>query len=75
MCTLQASAFYGAALKIRPIIDGTITIDSSIAAGKSRARFVLSRAVVVDADLIIIMTARPVPNSEEGAGWLRGVCH
>ena len=31
----------------------------------------LSSAVVRDADLVIIMTARPVPNSEEGLGCAR----
>lgn len=54
----QANAFFNRALKIRPILDGTITVDPAI----TNNYFTLNNTVFRGTDLVIIMTARPSPN-------------
>jgi hypothetical protein len=55
--TTRATNFFNSALSVRPILDTAITLDSSIS-----NRFTINTTVVNDADLVIIMTARPSPN-------------
>lgn len=56
--TNHANTFFSEALKVRPILDGTITIDPVI----TNNYFTLNGTVIQNADLVIIMTARPSPN-------------
>lgn len=60
----QATSFFSNALKVRPVLDGFINVDPAIASGAVSGPFVLNTTAIGDADLVIIMTARPSPNSE-----------
>jgi hypothetical protein len=55
--TQRAADFFAKTLKVRPILDSNITIDSSVL-----NRFTMTTTTVNNADLVIIMTARPSPN-------------
>lgn len=60
--TQQAVNFFTSSLKVRPVVSGGVPIDSTIV-----SQFNLSTSVVPNADLVLIMTARPSPNAPIGA--------
>ena len=56
--TADAVAFYAAAIRVRPVLDDTILLTAPVMS----AVFKLNVSAVADADVVVVMTARPSPN-------------
>ena len=57
--TADAVAFYAAAIRVRPVLDDAILLSAPVLS----AVFKLNVSAVADADVVVVMTARPSPNA------------